>query len=110
MVSKASELFPEPDTPLTTVSLEWGISQEIFFRLWVRAPRITIALFAEITEKAPETCSSPLTRTRISHDRAEESHVSSFNARDNGELHVDFEPTPHCALQGAKNAIVQLSL
>src|SRR6185437_14273672 len=45
MVSKASELFPEPDTPLTTVSLPCGISQDMFFRLWVRAPRITMASF-----------------------------------------------------------------
>ena len=45
MVSKASELLPEPDTPLTTVSLPWGISQERFFRLCVRAPRMTMASF-----------------------------------------------------------------
>src|SRR5580698_4104927 len=54
MVSKASEDLPEPETPLTTVSLPWGISQEMFFRLWVRAPRITIASFAEVNGKAPE--------------------------------------------------------
>src|SRR6185437_10632316 len=47
MVSKASELFPEPDTPLITVSLPCGISQDMFFRLWVRAPRITMASFKE---------------------------------------------------------------
>jgi hypothetical protein len=33
MVSKASELFPDPETPLITVSFPWGISQEMFFRL-----------------------------------------------------------------------------
>ena len=45
MVSKASELLPDPDTPLTTVSLPWGISQEMFFRLCVRAPRMMMASF-----------------------------------------------------------------
>jgi hypothetical protein len=33
MVSKANELFPDPETPLITVSIPWGISQEMFFRL-----------------------------------------------------------------------------
>src|SRR3954453_3388113 len=59
MVAKASKLLPEPDTPLTTVSLPCGISQEMFFRLWVRAPRITIASFAEVNENAPENSPSP---------------------------------------------------
>ena len=44
-------LLPEPDTPLTTVSFPWGISQEMFFRLWVRAPRMMMASFKG---KAPE--------------------------------------------------------
>ena len=43
MVSNASEDFPDPDTPLTTVSFPCGMSQEIFFRLCVRAPRMMIA-------------------------------------------------------------------
>lgn len=45
MVSKASELLPEPDTPLITVSLPCGISQEMFFRLCVRAPRMVMNSF-----------------------------------------------------------------
>lgn len=53
MVSKASEDFPEPETPLTTVSLPCGISQEMFFKLWVRAPRMTIESFALSNEKTP---------------------------------------------------------
>jgi len=52
MVSNASELLPDPDTPLITVSLPWGISQEMFFRLCVRAPRMMMASFKG---KAPET-------------------------------------------------------
>jgi hypothetical protein len=39
-VSNASDDFPDPETPLTTVSLPCGISQSMFFRLCVRAPRI----------------------------------------------------------------------
>jgi hypothetical protein len=53
MVSKASELLPEPDTPLITVSLPCGISQERFFRLCVRALRMMMASFKG---KAPQTC------------------------------------------------------
>src|SRR5438132_2211703 len=66
MVSKARELFPEPDAPLTTVSLPWGISHEMFFRLWVRAPRITIASFAELNRNAPGMALSRRTQPRIS--------------------------------------------
>jgi hypothetical protein len=32
-VSKARELFPDPDTPLTTVSFPCGIWHEMFLRL-----------------------------------------------------------------------------
>ena len=53
-MSKASDDLPDPDTPLTTVSFPWGISQEMFFRLCVRAPRITIASLAEVKFVAGE--------------------------------------------------------
>src|SRR5256885_11464949 len=36
-VSKAREDFPEPDTPVTTVTRSWGIRRETFFRLFWRA-------------------------------------------------------------------------
>ena len=39
-VSNASDDFPEPDTPVTTVSRSCGISSEMFLRLFCRAPRI----------------------------------------------------------------------
>src|SRR5229473_6927870 len=39
MVSNASEDFPEPLTPVTTVIALWGISTLMFLRLWTRAPR-----------------------------------------------------------------------
>src|SRR5574343_286367 len=40
MVSNASELLPEPDRPVITISLSRGRSRSMFLRLWVRAPRI----------------------------------------------------------------------
>lgn len=54
MVSKASEDLPDPETPLTTVSLPWGMSQEMFFRLCVRAPRMTMKSFARAAKDSPE--------------------------------------------------------
>jgi len=32
--------LPEPDKPVITISLSRGRSRSIFFRLWVRAPRM----------------------------------------------------------------------
>src|ERR1051325_6680798 len=43
MVSKASEDFPEPLTPVTTVNWFMGIENEMFLRLLTRAPRTSIA-------------------------------------------------------------------
>lgn len=48
MVSNASEDFPEPETPVTTVMVLCGISKSIFLRLWTRAPR-TMMLSVDIT-------------------------------------------------------------
>jgi hypothetical protein len=42
-VSKANDDFPEPLTPVTTVSLPTGMEKEIFFRLLTRAPRTSMA-------------------------------------------------------------------
>src|SRR3979411_3091629 len=42
MVSKASEDFPEPDSPVNTTSWSRGISRSTFLRLCSRAPRIEI--------------------------------------------------------------------
>ena len=39
MVSKASEDFPDPDTPVITVSWFLGMSTSMFFKLCSRAPR-----------------------------------------------------------------------
>lgn len=38
MVSKTSELFPEPETPVNTVKRRFGISMLTFLRLFSRAP------------------------------------------------------------------------
>src|SRR3954464_11225281 len=96
MVSNARELLPDPDTPLTTVSLPWGISQEMFFKLWVRAPRITIASFAEVNENTPE---GPSRRTRPLSPRSR-IHISwRCRAHPVGEWLNEIRPTPHCPLQ-----------
>ena len=42
MVSKAREDLPQPERPVITTSSPRGMSSEIFFRLWVRAPLIEI--------------------------------------------------------------------
>src|SRR5215510_742343 len=38
MVSKARLDLPEPERPVTTISLSLGISTEMSLRLWTRAP------------------------------------------------------------------------
>ena len=38
IVSKTSELLPEPETPVNTVSLRFGMSTLTFLRLLTRAP------------------------------------------------------------------------
>src|ERR1700682_5410703 len=47
MVSKASDDFPEPDSPVKTTSRSRGITRSTFLRLCSRAPRIVIARMAE---------------------------------------------------------------
>src|SRR6266852_8987911 len=39
-VSKAREDFPEPETPVMTVTRSWGMARETFFRLFCLAPSI----------------------------------------------------------------------
>src|SRR5262245_21257183 len=43
-VSKARDDLPDPLTPVTTMSLSRGISTSTFFRLFSRAPRISIVV------------------------------------------------------------------
>src|SRR5712691_10551485 len=44
MVSKASDDFPEPDSPVKTTSLSRGIVRSMSLRLCSRAPLITISV------------------------------------------------------------------
>src|SRR3989344_6279781 len=61
MVSKASELLPEPETPVITTILFLGITTSMFFKLWVLAPLTTISpiflsffiRFTHITQSHP---------------------------------------------------------
>src|SRR3970040_209393 len=50
MVSKASELLPEPERPVITTSLSRGMVTSMFLRLCSRAPRTTMALRPEPVE------------------------------------------------------------
>lgn len=42
MVLNANDDFPEPETPVKTTNLFFGMSKSIFLRLFSRAPRIFI--------------------------------------------------------------------
>ena len=46
MVSKASDDFPDPLTPVITTSARCGSVRSTFLRLWVRAPRTTMLFLA----------------------------------------------------------------
>src|ERR1035437_4138856 len=46
MVSKARLLLPEPERPVTTISLSRGISTSTFLRLCTRAPRTAMVVRA----------------------------------------------------------------
>src|SRR5260370_27587212 len=48
MVSKARLDLPEPDSPVTTMSLSRGISSEMFLRLWTRAPCTAMVVRAAV--------------------------------------------------------------
>src|ERR1700733_2409819 len=47
MVSNAKLDLPEPESPVTTMSLSRGISTEMFLRLWTRAPCTAMVVRAE---------------------------------------------------------------
>src|SRR5262245_24290927 len=53
-VSKASDDFPDPLTPVTTTSLSRGISTSTFFRLFSRAPRISIVVRIRVSSPGVE--------------------------------------------------------
>src|SRR5579875_1136288 len=70
MVSKASDDLPDPETPETTVSLPCGISQSTPFRLWVRAPRITMESFTGILSVVAFRSSGCTLQYRACRERA----------------------------------------
>jgi hypothetical protein len=51
IVSNTSELFPDPDTPVKTVSFRFGMSIEMSRRLFSRAPRTRIAPHASLPSR-----------------------------------------------------------
>ena len=51
-VSKASDDFPEPESPVTTTYLSLGICTVIFFRLCTRAP-LTVMYLSSLTHLSP---------------------------------------------------------
>jgi hypothetical protein len=59
MVSKARELFPDPESPDITMSLSLGSSKSMFFKLCSLAPlMMSLSIIKRITkknEKAKET-------------------------------------------------------
>src|SRR5262249_13924851 len=50
MVSNARLDLPEPESPVTTISLSRGISTEMFFRLCTRAPWTATVVRARVSE------------------------------------------------------------
>src|SRR4051794_40284026 len=48
MVSKTSDDLPEPDTPVKTVIFRLGMRTETFFRLFSRAPAISMTLVSTV--------------------------------------------------------------
>src|SRR5690625_1080369 len=57
MVSKTRELFPEPETPVNTVSRRLGISTSTSLRLFSRAPRTRMTSCASVSCAVLTACS-----------------------------------------------------
>src|SRR5215469_4331508 len=64
MVSKASDDFPEPDSPVNTTKRSRGMSRSIFLRLCSRAPRIAMMRRSSAPLRA-EDAPSVLARWRV---------------------------------------------
>ena len=54
MVPKTSELLPEPETPVSTVSRRLGISTLMSLRLFSRAPRTRMTSCASLAGVVPD--------------------------------------------------------
>src|SRR6185503_12174586 len=72
MVSNASDDFPDPDSPVMTVSLSRGMETSMFLRLCSRAPRTNSAssAIARVSWKAERADSSRYIPARMPHTDA----------------------------------------
>src|SRR5262245_45774064 len=84
MVSKARLDLPEPESPVTTMSLSRGISTEMFLRLWTRAPCTAMVVRAE-ARRGPRLAVG-LEAIR-SFPEVEEGQLLHFDVAPPGELH-----------------------
>src|ERR1019366_2218069 len=104
MVSKARLLLPEPDSPVTTISLSRGISTETFFRLCTRAPCTAmvvrapaLAILLEVIRRLPQVHERQFLHHHVAHLRqlnrrgglADESPVGQVLARRGHAFHVE---------------------
>src|SRR4051794_17419410 len=75
MVSKARLDFPDPDSPVTTISLSRGISTEMFFKLWTRAPwtamveRIVVRAGLDAIVRVPNVYECQFLHGHVAHFR-----------------------------------------
>src|ERR1035441_932866 len=104
MVSNARLLLPEPDSPVITINLSRGISTEIFFRLWTRAPCTAmvvrapaLAILLEVIPRLTQVDKCQFLQYHVAHLRelnrrgglAYESLVGQVLARRGHPFHVE---------------------
>src|SRR4051794_20961531 len=83
MVSNARLDLPEPESPVTTISLSRGISTEMFLRLCTRAPCTAIVVRAEPLDEFRLPFELEAMRVFL---KIEESQLLHFNVALPGEL------------------------
>ena len=66
MVSKASELFPDPLSPVTTTNSPLGMATSMFLRLLARAPRTCMYSFFAIDHKDTKNLPNLVKKHKIS--------------------------------------------
>src|ERR1035441_135815 len=104
MVSNARLLLPEPERPVTTISLSRGISTETFFRLWTRAPCTAmvvrapaLAMLLEVIGHLPQVDERQFLQNHVTHLRklnrcgglADVSLVGQVLARRGHSFHIE---------------------
>src|ERR1700750_2756663 len=96
MVSKASEDFPDPDTPVTTVKLLLPIVKSIFLRVWTRAPQTTMLSVDICNWNPPQgrlvVVLHQLLKARSSEEASESTESLYYTARGSGNLARAFYP------------------